>query len=119
VSDPVSYTAVLAVKEHTVLFVSGLLAAKAAGHPHITVDGTLIVTDRCRALGPTAGVDLPWPGEHAAHGGTIQVVAAPDGWPMWTSGVRPAREHATALRAHAQVLPLLGAWTDLRACRAG
>jgi hypothetical protein len=38
---------------------------------------------------------------------------APDGWPLWTSGVRPGREHdTTALRAHAEALPLLAAWTD-------
>src|SRR4051812_5974906 len=29
------------------------LAARAAGHPRVTVDGTLIRTDRCRAPGPT------------------------------------------------------------------
>jgi hypothetical protein len=40
----------------------------------------------------------PFP--HAAHGGNVQVIAAPDGWPLWTSGVRPGREHdTTALRA--------------------
>jgi hypothetical protein len=43
---------------------SALLAAKMAGHSHISVDGTLIETDRCRALGPTAGVDLWWSGKH-------------------------------------------------------
>ena len=43
----------------------------------------------------------------------MQVIAAPDGWPLWTSPVRPGREHdTTALRAHPQVLPLLAAWTD-------
>ena len=32
---------------------------------------------------------------------------------MWTSDVRPGREHdTTALRAHPQVLPLLAEWTD-------
>jgi hypothetical protein len=42
-----------------------------------------------------------------------QVIAAPDGWPLWTSGVRPGREHDTAaLRFHAEILPLLTAWTD-------
>ena len=97
-----------------------LLAARAAGHAHVTVDGTLIRTDRCSAPGPTARVDrsdrrvdLWWSGKHAAHGGNIQVVAAPDGWPLWTSPVRPGREHdTTALRAHAEVLPLLAEWTD-------
>ena len=95
-------------------------AARAAGHSHVTVDGTLIRTDRCHVPGPTARtdrsgrqVDLWWSGKHAAHGGNIQVIAAPDGWPLWTSPVRPGREHdTTALRAHPQALPLLAEWTD-------
>jgi hypothetical protein len=97
-----------------------LLAARAAGHPHVTVDGTLIRTDRCHAPGPTARADRPerrvdlwWSGKHAVHGSNVQVIAAPDGFPLWTSGVRPGREHdTTALRTHAQVLALLGEWTD-------
>jgi hypothetical protein len=88
---------------------------RAAGHSHVTVDGTLVRTDRCRVPGPTARADRPerrvdlwWSGKHAAHGGNVQVIAAPDGWPIWTSGVRPGREHdTTALRAHAEALPLL------------
>jgi hypothetical protein len=59
-----------------------LLAARAAGHSHVTVDGTLIRTDRCHVPGPTARtdrsgrkVDLWWSGKHAAHGGNIQVIA--------------------------------------------
>jgi hypothetical protein len=98
----------------------GLLAVRAAGHPHVTVDGTLIRTDRCHAPGPTVRVDRPqrrvdlwWSGKHACHGGNVQVIAAPDGWPIWTSDVRPGREHdTTALRAHPEALPLLAEWTD-------
>jgi len=97
-----------------------LLAARAAGHAHLTVDGTLIRTDRCHVPGPTARadrsgrrVDLWWSGKHAAHGGNVQVIATPDGWPIWTSPVRPGREHdTTALRAHPEALPLLAEWTD-------
>jgi hypothetical protein len=97
-----------------------LLAARAAGHSHVHVDGTLIRTDRCSVPGPTARsdhpdrrVDLWWSGKHAAHGGNVQVVTAPDGWPLWTSPVRPGREHdTTALRAHPDALPLLAEWTD-------
>ena len=97
-----------------------LLAARAAGHPHVTVDGTLIRTDRCAVPGPTARTDRPgrrvdlwWSGKHACHGGNIQVIAAPDGWPLWTSPVRPGREHdTTALRTHSEALPLLTEWTD-------
>jgi hypothetical protein len=36
-----------------------LLAAHAAGHPHLTVDGTLIRTDRVRAPEQTARADRP------------------------------------------------------------
>jgi DDE superfamily endonuclease len=92
---------------------SALLAAKAAGHPHITIDGTLIETDRCRTPGPTPGVDLWWSGKHDNHGGNIQVITAPDGWPLWTSDVRPGREHdTTAVRTHTELLPVLRTWTD-------
>jgi len=97
-----------------------LLAARAAGHAHVHVDGTLVRTDRCAVPGPTVRrgrqggrVDLWWSGKHAAHGGNVQVVTVPDGWPIWTSPVRPGREHdTTALRAHPDVLPLLAEWTD-------
>jgi hypothetical protein len=61
---------------------SVLLAAKAAGHPHVNIDGTPIETDRCATPGPTAGVDLRWSGKHDNHGGNIQVLTAPDGWPL-------------------------------------
>jgi hypothetical protein len=56
-----------------------LLAARAAGHPHVTVDGTLIRTDRCHAPSPTVRADRPqrrvdlwWSGKHAAHGGNAR-----------------------------------------------
>lgn len=87
---------------------SALLAAKTAGYPHINIDGTLIETDRCSTPGPTPGVDLWWSGKHKNHGGNIQVITAPDGWPLWTSDVRPGREHdTTAVRTHTELLPLL------------
>jgi hypothetical protein len=90
---------------------SALLAAKMAGHSHISIDGTLIETDRCRTPGPTDGVDLWWSGKHANHGGNVQVITAPDGWPLWTSPVRPGREHdTTALREHPDILPALATW---------
>ncbi|ETA00994.1 transposase, IS4 family [Frankia sp. CcI6] len=89
-----------------------LLAAKLAGHGHVIVDGTVIETDRLRTPGPTTGVDLWWSGKHHHHGGNIQVVSAPDdGWPLWTSDVRPGREHdSTALRASG-ALPVPADWT--------
>ncbi len=91
-----------------------LLAARTAGYSHVHLDGTLIYTDRSRALGPTAGVDLWWSGKHRHHGGNVQVITAPDGWPLWTSQVRPGREHdTTCARTHPELLPALDRWTDL------
>jgi hypothetical protein len=90
-----------------------LLAARAAGHTHVHLDGTLIRSDRSRAVGPTGGVDLWWSGQHRHHGGNVQVVTAPDGWPLWTSPVRPGREHdTTCARTHDGLLDTLLAWTD-------
>lgn len=87
-----------------------LLAAKAAGYDYVLLDGTLIETDRVSAPGPTEGVDLWWSKRHANHGGNIQVITAPDGWPLWTSPVRPGREHdTTCLRAHPDLLDTLTA----------
>lgn len=90
-----------------------LLAAKAAGHTHVILDGTLIRNDRVATPGPTRGVDLWWSGKHRHHGGNVQVVSAPDGWPLWTSGVRPGREHDTsAARADPDLLEQIRAWVD-------
>src|SRR5512135_265536 len=90
-----------------------LLAAKAAGHAHVILDGSLIATDRIATPGPTRGVDLWWSGKHRHHGGNIQVISAPDGWPLWTSGVRPGREHdTTAARADPELLSQITAWVD-------
>jgi hypothetical protein len=69
-------------------------AARDAGHTHLNLDGTLIYTDRCAHLGPN-GADLWWSGKHKHHGGNIQVLCAPDGWPRWVADVRPRREHDT------------------------
>lgn len=80
-----------------------LLAAKAAGVTHVNLDGTLIHTDRVAARGPN-GADLWWSGKHKDHGGNIQVLSYPDGFPCWTSEVRPGREHDTTCAKHAQDL---------------
>lgn len=90
-----------------------LLAARVAGHTHVHLDGTVIATDRSKTPGPNPGIDLWWSGKHHHHGGNIQVVTAPDGWPLWTSQVRPGREHdTTCARAHHGLLDSIDEWTD-------
>jgi hypothetical protein len=37
----------------------------------------------------------------------------PDGWPIWTSDIRPSREHdTTAARTHPEILPALAEISD-------
>ncbi len=56
-------------------------------------------------------VDLWRSGKHRHHGGNIQVVSAPDGWPLWTSDVRLGREHDTsAARADPDLLARITDW---------
>ncbi len=97
-----------------------LLAARAAGHPHVTVDGTLIGPTGFALLAPRHGPTGPSGGWTCSGRASTPPTAAtstssppPDDWPIWTSGVRPGREHdTTALRTYAEALPLLAEWTD-------
>lgn len=75
-----------------------------AGYEHLLLDGTLIATDR--VTDPGSAADRWYSGKHHHHGGNVQVIAGPDGWPLWTSPVEPGSTHdVTAARAHA--LPAL------------
>jgi hypothetical protein len=79
---------------------AALEAGKAAGWTHVTVDGTLIATDRCRTNNPDTGHDLWFSGKHKAHGGNVQIVCDPDGHPVAVSDVEPGSTHdLTAARA--------------------
>jgi hypothetical protein len=70
-------------------------AARSAGDSHIGLDGTLIPTTRVHVEGPTEGCDLFFSGKHHRHGVNLQVVSAPDGFPLWIGQARPGREHDT------------------------
>jgi hypothetical protein len=91
---------------------TALERAAKAGLTHLNLDGTLIHTDRISAPGPN-GADLYWSGKHRHHGGNVQVISAPDGWPIWVSAVRPGREHdLTCARTHGLVEALSLAATE-------
>src|SRR3954449_5988633 len=70
-----------------------LEAGKAAGWTHVTLDGTLIATDRCRTVNPESGHDLWYSGKHRAHGGNVQIVGDPTGFPVAVSDVEPGSTH--------------------------
>jgi hypothetical protein len=83
--------------------------AKDDGLPHVILDGKIIPCDRCKepALSVKGQViDLWYSGKAHSHGGNIQAVLAPDGFPLWISEAEPGSVHdITAARAHA--LPAL------------
>jgi hypothetical protein len=82
-----------------------LAGGRQAGWSFVTLDGTLIESTRSSAK-PENGHDLWYSGKHHAHGGNVQVVCDPTGFPVWTSAVEPGSAHdITAARAHA--LPAL------------
>lgn len=82
-----------------------VLAGREADWEYVCLDGTLIETTRSSARS-AAGHDIWYSGKHRQHGGNIQVVTDPSGFPIWTSPVEPGSFHdITCARQHA--LPAL------------
>lgn len=82
-----------------------LTRGRQAGWAFVAVDGPLIEGTRSSARSD-GGHDLWYSGKHHRHGGNVQVVCDPQGFPVWTSPVEPGSTHdITAARAH--VLPAL------------
>jgi DDE superfamily endonuclease len=86
---------------------------KAAGWTHVTLDGTLIATDRCRTVNPDTGHDLWYSGKHHAHGGNVQVVCDPEGFPVAVSAVEPGSTHDLAAARRTDFLGALYAAASL------
>jgi hypothetical protein len=83
--------------------------ARAEGVPHVILDGAVIACDRCQEPAVSVQgevIDLWYSGKAHTHGGNIQAVSAPDGFPLWVSPAEPGSVHdLTAARIHA--LPAL------------
>ena len=78
-----------------------LAAGREAGWAFVALDGTLIETSRSSTRS-AAGHDIWYSGKHHHHGGNIQVVTDPTGFPVWTSPVEPGSIHdITCAREHA------------------
>lgn len=74
--------------------------ARTEGWSHVSLDGTLIPTDRV-AQRTENGNHLWYSGKHKQPGGNIQVLSDPTGFPVWTSPVEPGSTHdLTAARSH-------------------
>jgi hypothetical protein len=83
--------------------------AKGQGFSHVILDGKIIPCDRCKEPAVSVKgqvIDLWYSGKAHTHGGNIQAILAPDGFPLWISPAEPGSVHdLTAARAHA--LPAL------------
>jgi hypothetical protein len=83
--------------------------AKDEGFSHVILDGKVIPCDRCKEPAVSVKgevIDAWYSGKAHTHGGNIQAVCAPDGFPLWVSDAEPGSVHdLTAARAHA--LPAL------------
>ena len=83
--------------------------ARDEGLSHVILDGKIIPCDRCKEPAVSVkgeAIDLWYSGKAHCHGGNIQAVLAPDGFPLWVSDVEPGSVHdITAARRHA--LPAL------------
>jgi len=72
------------------------------GLSHVILDGTIIPADRCRepALSIQGEVIALWyPGKAHTHGGNIQAVLAPSGFPLWVSPAEPGSVQTSPPRA--------------------
>jgi hypothetical protein len=83
--------------------------AKDEGFSHVILDGKIIPADRCKEPAISVKgqvIDLWYSGKAHTHGGNIQAVLAPGGFPLWVSPAEPGSVHdLTAARTHA--LPAL------------
>ena len=79
--------------------------ARDEGLSHVILDGKIIPADRCREKTVSVRgevIDVWYSGKAHVHGGNIQAVIAPDGFPLWVSEAEPGSVHdITAARIHA------------------
>jgi hypothetical protein len=83
--------------------------AKGEGLSHVILDGKVVPCDRCKEPAVSVKgqvIDLWYSGKAHTHGGNIQAVITPTGFPLWVSDAEPGSVHdITAARVHA--LPAL------------
>jgi hypothetical protein len=81
-----------------------LQRAKDEGMTHLILDGKVFSADRCDEQTTSVKgeqVDLWYSGKAHEHGGNVQALSAPTGFPLWVSDVEPGSVHdLTAAREH-------------------
>jgi len=83
---------------------AALRHAKNQGLAHVVLDGKIFPTDRLAEKTTSAKgeqIDRWYSGKAHEHGGNIQALMAPNGFPLWISDVEPGSVHdLTAAREH-------------------
>lgn len=88
------------IADHAPDLADVLAQALREGWSFVCLDGALIATDRCSAKGES-GHHAWYSGKHKRHGGNVQVLCGPTGYPEWVSPVEPGSTHdITCARAH-------------------
>jgi hypothetical protein len=81
-----------------------LRQARDDGLTHLILDGKVFSADRCGEQTTSAKgsqIDVWYSGKAHEHGGNIQALSAPTGFPLWVSDVEPGSIHdLTAAREH-------------------
>ncbi|MQA62356.1 MAG: IS5/IS1182 family transposase [Actinophytocola sp.] len=81
-----------------------LLHAKEEGVAYVILDGKVFSADRYGEKTVSAKgklIDLWYSGKAHEHGGNMQALSAPDGFPLWVADVEPGSAHdLTAAREH-------------------
>lgn len=81
-----------------------LRRARDDGLTHLILDGKVFSADRCGEQATSvkgSQIDLWYSGKAHEHGGNIQALSAPTGFPLWVSDVEPGSVHdLTAAREH-------------------
>jgi len=79
------------------------------GLPYVILDGKVVEADRCAEKTVSVKgklIDLWYSGKAHQHGGNVQAIFAPDGFPLWVSDVAPGSHHDLTV-ARDQVLGAL------------
>jgi DDE superfamily endonuclease len=78
--------------------------ARVDGLAYVILDGKIFSADRCGEKTTSVKgtqIDRWYSGKAHEHGGNIQAISAPDGFPLWVSDVEPGSVHdLTAAREH-------------------
>ncbi len=78
--------------------------AKKQGLAYVILDGKIFSTDRCGEKTTSVKgkqIDLWYSGKAHEHGGNVQALSRPDGFPLWVADVEPGSMHdLTVAREH-------------------